>query len=336
MDISTELKDIEEKQEELLRRRKEVLKNLSKVDEEASREGLRFTKNRRTNKPPLDGSDPSNVNEADFQQRKKIRYNNEDRRDNSSHVKKLSSAISLPVDQKAASAAGQKKDEAEFKIEKPEARALPGAVKKRDSNLFKNLMGHLNKAKITLDKQKDLLHQQDQAVHEAAHKDQEEAAKLKEEHMKVLKEKRKQLMEDKIILEKSIIERDKTRLLKKTELHFVELQSFILTKEKPQIFWKPAKTKEVVDKLLDETKTTIQEKKEKAIQLLEEVMKAHLEELNNAAEEETNIVVDEKNNGDNNENKKDESNTRNEREKDDDHNSDDSDESDIEKQMGNE
>jgi len=39
MDISTELKDIEEKQEELLRRRKEVLKNLSKVDEEASREG---------------------------------------------------------------------------------------------------------------------------------------------------------------------------------------------------------------------------------------------------------------------------------------------------------
>ena len=62
-------------------------------------------------------------------------------------------------------------------------------------------MGHLNKAKITLDKQKDLvsetkiqtiysmkkLHQQDQAVHEAAHKDQEEAAKLKEEHMKVLK-----------------------------------------------------------------------------------------------------------------------------------------------------
>lgn len=43
MDISSELREIEEKQEELLRRRKEVLKGLSKVEDEASREGFLIT-----------------------------------------------------------------------------------------------------------------------------------------------------------------------------------------------------------------------------------------------------------------------------------------------------
>lgn len=40
MDISNELKDIEEKQRELLRRRREVLDNLHKVEDVAARDGL--------------------------------------------------------------------------------------------------------------------------------------------------------------------------------------------------------------------------------------------------------------------------------------------------------
>jgi len=39
MNISSELREIEEKQEELLRRRKEILRNLHKVEEDASRDG---------------------------------------------------------------------------------------------------------------------------------------------------------------------------------------------------------------------------------------------------------------------------------------------------------
>jgi len=42
MDISSELKDIEEKQRELLRRRREILDNLHKVEDTAARDGLKI------------------------------------------------------------------------------------------------------------------------------------------------------------------------------------------------------------------------------------------------------------------------------------------------------
>lgn len=60
--------------------------------------------------------------------------------------KKLGSAI-----------VSQKKDEVEFKTEKPEVRTQPTELKKRNSNLFRNMMGHLNKAKTTLEKEKPLV-----------------------------------------------------------------------------------------------------------------------------------------------------------------------------------
>jgi len=55
-------------------------------------------KNRRKNsRPAVDGSDPSHINEADYHQRKKIRYNNEGRTEPTLN-RKLSSAISVPED----------------------------------------------------------------------------------------------------------------------------------------------------------------------------------------------------------------------------------------------
>jgi len=138
-------------------------------------------------------------------------------------------------------------------------------------------------------------------------------------------------LEDKIILEKSIIEKDKLRLLKKTELYFSDISNFILTKEKPQLFWKPAKTKEIVNKLSEETKNIINGKKEKAINLLEEMMKANLEALENADNEKLE-PVDEKEENENEEKK--ESDRKN-RDRDDDR-SEDSGVSDIEKEINNE
>lgn len=60
--------------------------------------------------------------------------------------KKLGSAVAV-----------DKKQEVEFKTEKPEIKALPSELQKRNSNLFRNMMGHLNKAKTVLEKQKDLV-----------------------------------------------------------------------------------------------------------------------------------------------------------------------------------
>ena len=51
----------------------------------------------------------------------------------------------------------EKKEEPEFKIEKPEFRTATTEIKKRNSNLLRNLMGHLGKAKETLEKQKPLV-----------------------------------------------------------------------------------------------------------------------------------------------------------------------------------
>jgi hypothetical protein len=344
--ISTELREIEEKQEELLRRRKEVLKGLSKVEEEASREGVRFARFRRRNsRPAVDGSDPSHINEADFHQRKKIKYNNDGRTDAPLN-RKLSSAIALPEDKtkKLGSAVATEKEEEEFKVEKPKMRLLPTEIKRRNSNLFKNMMGHLNKAKTTLESQKTLISQQDQAKHEAEHKNQEESSKLKEVFVKTLEEKRTQLLKDKIILEKGILEEDKARLLKKTELNYSELTNYILSKEKPQIFWKPVKAKEAIDKLREETKNIVKEKKEKAIHLLEEAMNAKIEALHKESSLEDEVNGDEKHNDNDNENdtenkkNKDDSNAQNDQndlEKDDDH-LEESDESDIDKHMDNE
>jgi hypothetical protein len=337
--ISTELREIEKKQEELLQKRKEVLKGLSKVEEEASREGVRFMKNRRRNsRPAVDGSDPTHVNEADFHQRKKVRYNNEGRNDTPLN-RKLSSAIALPEEKtkKLESAVVPQKPEEEFKVEKPKMRLLPPEMKRRNSNLLRNMMGHLNKAKTTLESQKNILSQQDEAVHEAEHRNQEQSSKLKEVFVKNLEEKRKQLLEDKIKLEKGILEEDKARLLKKTELNYSELTNYILTKEKPQIFWKPVKTKEAIDKLLEETKNIIKDKKEKAIHLLEEAMNANIEALHKDVEENGDEKHGENGDESYNENKKnkDDSNAQNELEKDDDH-LEESDESDIDKHLDNE
>lgn len=47
-----------------------------------------------------------------------------------------------------------KGNETEFKTEKPEFRASVPDLKKRNSNLFRNMLGHLDRAKVTLEKQK--------------------------------------------------------------------------------------------------------------------------------------------------------------------------------------
>jgi len=99
MDISNELKDIEEKQKELLRRRREVLDNLHKVEDTAARDGLYFNNNliennrvrfqgqrRRNSRPPIDGSDPTHINEADYHVKKRRFDNNERRGDNQQNV----------------------------------------------------------------------------------------------------------------------------------------------------------------------------------------------------------------------------------------------------------
>jgi len=333
MSISSELKEIEEKQDELLRRRKEILRSLHKVEEDASRDGVKLEGiKRRNSRPAVDGSDPSHVNEADFQTRKKHRNNYGGE---SSFNKKLSSAISVPEDVSKKAGVGAGKDNApEFKTEKPELRTSTGEVRKRNSNLFRNMLGHLDRAKATLEKQKPLLEKQDHAVHEAEHKNQEESSKLKEDFVKNLEQKRKQLLEDKMILEKSIIEKDKLRLLKKTELYFSDISNYILTKEKPSIFWKPAKTKEIVNKLSEETKSIINGKKEKAINLLEEMMKANLEALENADIEKLE-PLDEKEDKEENENEEKKESDRKNRDRDDD-GSEDSGVSDIEKEINNE
>jgi len=45
-------------------------------------------------------------------------------------------------------------NEPEFKTEKPEFRTSVPDLKKRNSNLFRNMLGHLDRAKATLEKQK--------------------------------------------------------------------------------------------------------------------------------------------------------------------------------------
>ena len=65
--------------------------------------------------------------------------------------KKLHSTISVPEKQET------KRDEPEFKIEKPEFKTMTTEVKKRNSNLFRNMMGYLGKAKETLEKEKPLV-----------------------------------------------------------------------------------------------------------------------------------------------------------------------------------
>ena len=47
-----------------------------------------------------------------------------------------------------------KGNETEFKTEKPEFRASVPDLKKRNSMLFRNMLGHLDRAKVTLEKQK--------------------------------------------------------------------------------------------------------------------------------------------------------------------------------------
>jgi len=64
----------------------------------------------------------------------------------------------VPEDASKKDSAGAGKDNApDFKTEKPELRPSTGDLRKRNSNLFRNMLGHLDRAKATLEKQKPLV-----------------------------------------------------------------------------------------------------------------------------------------------------------------------------------
>jgi len=169
----------------------------------------------------------------------------------------------------------------DFQVEKRPKVSLDNKTVARTRNLFGSLVGHLKKAKDTLEKEKDTKQAE-------LHKIQGERVdqKLKFERRNLAELRRRELKEKKQNDVKRIREVQREITVKELELlklnletHYTRMTNFIRTRAEPTLFWLPAIHCEESRTVQEETRAAIEHK----IESLNEQFTADMEQLERQA-----------------------------------------------------
>jgi len=163
-----------------------------------------------------------------------------------------------------------KKDTEEETKEKGELghekkKAQPEAVRQRSKMMFRGLQAHLTRAKTRLDKTRDQRAKQSNMMSSVTEKFQKVAAEAKVKIQEQVSEDLTKSNEERLEIERRLIECGYELSIKKLELRHTHFTRFLKTKAVPSVYWTPGGHNDATREALDESEKSSLEILDEAI-----------------------------------------------------------------------